>query len=93
MPDQLLVDQGIPRPNEGHCSAIAVRRHRFHLNDLGEDQDGGDVLGLGPEILILLRAVNPRQADLPSPALVEDGDAVAVNDADDFGGLGPGERG
>ena len=51
------------------------------------------MFGLGPEVLRLLRAVDAPEAYLLLPAIVEDGDAVAVNDADDFGGLGPGERG
>lgn len=43
---------------------MAVGRHRLTLNGLAEDEDGGNLLSLGPEVLILLRAVDPVEAVL-----------------------------
>lgn len=79
LPDELIVDQGIPHLNEGHRPAAAVHCHRLDLHHLGEDEDGRHVLRLGPEVL--LRAVDAPQADLLLPAVVKHGDTVAVDDA------------
>ena len=85
LPDQLLIDQGIPHPDKGHRPAVAVRRHRLHLYHLGEDEDGGGLLGLRPEILALLRAFDAPQADLLSPAVAED-DVVSNRSRRGFSG-------
>ena len=50
------------------------------------------MLRFGPEIRALLGAVDAPQPDLLSPTLVEDGDAVAVDDTDNLPGPGSGSR-
>ena len=70
LPGQLLVDQDILHPIESRCAAVPVHRHRLDLDHLGEDEDGGTVLRLGPKVLTFLRSVDASQPDLLSPALV-----------------------
>ena len=85
---QLLVGEGTADSDQGNGSTIAVSRHRLNLDGLGEDEDGGNVLSLGPKVLMLLRAVDAVEADFLPSAIVEDGDAVAVNHPDYLAGPG-----
>ena len=50
------------------------------------------MLCLGPEILPFLGAVDAPEADLLSPSIMEDGDAVAVDDTHHLPGQGGGSR-
>lgn len=70
----------------GHGSAVAVHRHGLDLSRLGEDEDRGDVFSLCPEILMLLRAVDPPEANLLGLPVVEDGDRVTTGHTDDLAG-------
>jgi len=63
---------------------MRIRCRRLYLHHLGEDEDGGSVLRFGPKVLTFLRTVDAPQPELLSPALVEDGDSVAVDDTDDL---------
>ena len=51
LPYQLLVDHGVTNLDERDGSAVAVNRHEIDLDQLGGDEDRGDVFGLGPEVL------------------------------------------
>jgi hypothetical protein len=84
LPDQLLVDEDIPHPNEGHGPAVSVHVDGLHLDELPEDKGRGRPLRLGAEVLALLRAVNTVKGDMLFLAIVEDGDAVAIRDTDDL---------
>jgi hypothetical protein len=83
-PDKLLVDEDIPHPNEGHRSAVAVPSYGVNVNQFPEDQGRGRLLGLGAEVLSLLRAVDAPQPDLLLPSIMDRSDAIAIDDTDDF---------
>ena len=74
--DQLLLDKGISHSDGGHRPTVTVCGHRLYLHHLGEDEDGGGVLGFGPKILILVRTVDSPQVDLLSLNIAEDGYTV-----------------
>ena len=89
MPDQFLVHQGVTHSDEGHRPTISVNSHRLHIHYLGEDEGGGRLLGLGPEVLILLRAVDAPEAYLLGLPVVEENRwfaSVEVNAAAGSGG-------
>ena len=64
LPYQLPVDHGVAESYERHGPPVAVHSRRLHLHHLGKYEDRGEVPGLGPEVLILLGAVDAPESYL-----------------------------
>ena len=84
--DQVLVQTAAIVIDHADDPAVAVDVLFLHANLLFEDLPGGKLFGLGAEVLAALGAIDAGQADLILPAVLQQGDGVAVGDADDPAG-------
>jgi len=66
----------------GHHSSVPIGGARLHGDRLAEYQIGGEAFGSLPERLSTFRRVDTLQADWYRPPIVENGDGVAVRNAD-----------
>lgn len=90
--DQVLVQTAAIVIDHADDPAVAVNVLFLDADLLFEDLPGGELLGLGAEVLMALRRINAGQPDLVLLAVLEDGDGVAVGDADHLAGdVGRGE--
>jgi hypothetical protein len=92
LPYQFLVDRDTAYADQSYSSAVAVYGNGFDFKDLAKHQRRDQLLRPVPEVLAFLRTIDSIKPDLLCPAIVEDGDAVPVNDADDFAGPCGGSR-
>jgi hypothetical protein len=90
IPDKFLVKTFTIDSNHTNRPAVAISINRFYINRFPVDHIGCELLCFLPEVLMLLGAVNAIQPYLLTPAIVHDGNGIAIGYTD-YLSL-PGER-